>query len=129
MANYAFTMPILPGKTDTWKKYAQEMKGPRHDELNKSRQKVGIKTEQVWLQHTPNGDMVVVHWESSTDNPTKIFEQLMKSNEPFDKWFREKILIECHGMDINNPPPKNEMILDNKIQMVGEKEYSESRKR
>ena len=128
MANYAFTVPIVSGKTETWKKYVQEREGPRKDDFTRSRQKAGLRTEQVWLQQTPMGDMAVVVWE--TDNPTRVFEYFMKSNDPSDVWFREKILIECHNMNPAGPlPPMNEQMLNFKSQSVGEKVYSESRKR
>jgi hypothetical protein len=128
MANYAFTVPMVPGKTETWKKYLQEMKGPRHNEFEKSRQRAGLRTEQVWLQQTPMGDMCVVVWD--TDNPKKAFEYFMKSNDPADIWFRDKVLIECHNMNPSGPmPPINEQMLDNKGQLVGERTYAETKKR
>jgi hypothetical protein len=126
MANYAFTVPIVQGKTETWKRYVQEREGPRRNDFERSRQKAGLKSEQVWLQHTPMGDMAVVVWE--TDNPGKVFEYFMKSNDPSDIWFREKILIECHDMNPAGPlPPVNEKMLDFNTQT--ERAYSETRKR
>lgn len=128
MANYAFTVPIVSGKTETWKRYVQEREGPRKDDFTRSRQKAGLKNEQVWLQHTPMGDMAVVVWE--TDNPTRVFEYFMESNDPSDVWFREKILIECHDMrPTGSLPPLNEQMLDFNTRTAGEKVYSESRKR
>jgi hypothetical protein len=35
----------------------------------------------------------------------------MASTDPFDKWFRDKVLIETHGMSPTAPPPMNEQIL------------------
>jgi hypothetical protein len=128
MTNYAFSNPVLPGKTETWKRYVQEMKGTRRDEYKKSRQKAGLIQESVWLQHTPQGDVAVVYWETNT-NPKSIFEHFMKSDDPFDKWFKEKIMMECHGMKLTDMPPINENILDEIAQKVGEKAYSEAHKR
>lgn len=109
MAQYAFCTPILPGKLETWKKYVAEMKGARKAELAASRQKAGLKQEQVWLQHTPNGDFAVVYWEA--DDIAKVFQNFMASTDPFDTWFRDKVLIETHGMSPTAPPPMNEQIL------------------
>ena len=103
MSAYLFTVPLVAGKTDTWKEYMKEMTGPRHDDYVKSRKKLGIGVEQVFLQQTPKGDVVVVRWE--TDNPQRVFENFAKSNDPFDKWFRDKTLIECHNMDCTSSDP------------------------
>ena len=109
MASYAFANPIQKGKLDAWKKYAAEMSGPKRAEFEASRKRVGLSKEKVWLQKTPMGDFAVVYWEAN--DIKKVFEQFATSNDPFDKWFREKVLIEIHGMDLKNPPPMNEHIL------------------
>jgi hypothetical protein len=36
----------------------------------------------------------------------------MKSDAPFDKWFRDKVFVEIHGMDLSKPMPMNELMLD-----------------
>jgi hypothetical protein len=113
MAMYAFMVPILPGKTETLKKYMQEIKSSRWDELVKSRERMGVHAVQAWIQHTPNGDVGAVWMD--VDNPSKFFDMLMNSDEPFDKWFREKVVIECQGIKPGTPPPdKNELVLDYK---------------
>lgn len=53
---------------------------------------------------------VVVYWEAKDIG--KVLEGLMKSEAPFDKWFRDKILVEIHGMDLSKAPPMNELMLD-----------------
>ena len=110
MNTYLFTVPLAAGKTETWKKYVKEMTGIRNEEYKKSRKNAGIKAEQVYLQQTPHGDMCVVMLGG--DNPQRSLETLIKSSDPFDKWFREKILIEAHGLDLSQPLPTNQHILD-----------------
>ena len=110
MAYYAFINPVITGKMDLWKNYITEMNGPRNHERKESRKKAGLTVERVWLQHTPMGDFAVVYWEAK--DISKVFEVLMKSDEPFDKWFREKVLVEVHGMDFSKPMPMNEIMLD-----------------
>jgi hypothetical protein len=120
MRTYAFAMPLLPGKTETWLKYVNEITGPRKEDWKKSRQRLGLQSEQVWLQNTPMGDMCVVKLE--TDDPGKFFENLMKSNEPFDLWFKEKVLIECHGLKEGQAmPPLNKQVM---YLQVSETEYA-----
>lgn len=111
MAYYAFANPVLPGKVEAWKNLISEMNGPRKNERLESRKKAGLTVERVWLQYTPMGEFAVVYWEGN--DIAKVFEWLVKSDEPFDKWFREKILVEIHGMDFSKPlPPLNEIVLD-----------------
>ncbi len=110
MAQYAFTNPVISGKIDAWKSYVKEMTGPRREESKQSRKKAGLTVERVWLEHTPMGDFAVVYWEARDIG--KVFERFMKSEEPFDKRFRDRILVEVHGMDVSNPPPMNEVVLD-----------------
>jgi hypothetical protein len=101
---------LLPGKIDTWKNYVKEMNGPRNKERNESKKKVGLTVERVWLQHTRMGDFAVVYREAKDIG--KVFDGLMKSEEPFDKRFRDKILTEIHRTDLPKAPPMNELVLD-----------------
>ncbi len=111
MASYAFTIPVKPGKVGAWKKYIAEMTGPRKADLKASRKGAGLTKEKVWLQSTPMGDYAVVYWEAA--DISNVFKQFLTSTDPFDKWFREKILMEIHAMDpAAPPPPMNESILD-----------------
>jgi hypothetical protein len=111
MPDYAFMTPIKPGKDAEWKAYVAEMQGARRDELVASRRKAGLTRERVWLQHTPMGDFAVVYWHA--DDIGRAFQYLMTSQDPFDAWFRDKVLVEVHGMDPAAPPPAlNQQILD-----------------
>ena len=120
MATYLFSVPLLPGKTETWKNYMKEVNGPRNEEYRKSRKKNGVQVEQVSLQHTPDGDVVVARID--TDNINRVFEYYMKSKEPFDVWFREKILMETHGMEPTGELPKIEKLIFD-YQETGTREY------
>lgn len=52
----------------------------------------------------------VVYWEAPDIGA--VFAQLMTSQEPFDKWFRDRVLIEVHGMNPSAPPPPmNEKVM------------------
>ena len=110
MAYYAFTTPVLPGKVEAWKSYVAEMNGPRDEERTESRKRAGLTVERVWLQRIPAGDFAVVYWEA--EDIGKVFETFLNSDAPFDKWFREKIFVESHGMDTTQVPPMNELVLE-----------------
>jgi hypothetical protein len=111
MAYYAFFNPVRPGKVADWKRYISEMTGPRKADMAATRRKAGLNQERVWLQAMPAGDFAVVFWDA--DDVGKVFQHFMSSNDPFDVWFRDKILVEVHGMSPTAPPPPmNEAILN-----------------
>jgi Family of unknown function (DUF6176) len=102
MASLASAFPILPGKTEQWKHFSQEMVGPRHSEYEASRKRLGISREAAYLQQTPQGDMAVVYFE--VQDIASVFEGFGRSQEPFDVWFREQVK-EIHGLDFSAPLP------------------------
>ena len=108
--HYAFAAPIVPGKLEAWKAMVKEMKGAKKKEYQASRKKMGVKHERAWLQHTPQGDFVVVSIEGK--EAPKLFEKFAASKEPFDKWFLAQI-AEVHGIQLpSGVPPTNELYLD-----------------
>ena len=112
MANYCFTVPILPGGIELMKKWNEEniVNNKEHDALFKA---AGVSREQVWIQHTSQqGDLAVVSYE--TDNPEQSFKVLATSNEPWAVKFREH-LKKGHGLDISQSSSilqPNELIID-----------------
>ena len=102
MASLAMAFPILPGKTEQWKHFNQEMAGPRHSEYEASRKRLGETREAAYLQHTPQGDMAVIYAEAQ--DVQRVFEGFGRSQEPFDVWFREQVK-EIHGVDLSQPLP------------------------
>jgi len=80
---------------------------------NEARKRVELTVERVWLHHTPMNEFAVVYWEAKDIG--QVFENLMKSETPFDKWFRDKILVEVHGTDLSKALPMNELLLDFKV--------------
>lgn len=102
MASLASAFPILPGKTEQWKHFCQEMAGPRRSEYEASRNRLGVTREVVYLQQTPQGEMAVVYVEAQ--NIPRIFEGFGTSQEPFDVWFRQQVK-DIHGVDFTQPLP------------------------
>ena len=102
MASLASAFPILPGKTEQWKHFSQEMAGPRRNEYEASRTRLGITREVAYLQQTPQGDLAVVY--SEAQDIARVFEGFGRSQEPFDVWFREQVK-EIHGVDFTQPLP------------------------
>ncbi len=128
MATYVFALPIPESKIDLMKKYSQEMAGSRSNEFHRRNQEIGLSIVQVWIQRTPNGNLALIRWE--TDDPKRVIENMRNSDDPFEKWFREKIIIEVFGRDPKSQaPPINEQIVDYQGQPAKSAAYAEARKR
>ena len=101
MAMLAMAFPIPAGKTEQWQKFISELTGARKAEFAQSRRSLGVR-ERTFLQHTPQGDLVLVTLEG--DRPETAFAEFAKRADPFAMWFKQQVK-EIHGMDLNAPPP------------------------
>ena len=92
-------LPILPGKQEAWRRFCQALEGSRHDEYERSRQRLGIIKECIWFAQMPQGEIAVVYLEM--EHPERVIAQLATSSVPFDRWFRSQ-LLELHGVDVSH---------------------------
>lgn len=88
MAVYCFTQQIQPGKREEAKRIFEEVSGPRREEYEASRRRLGTREEKVWFQSLPQGEMAVVYWEG--DDPRAALEKFAESEDPFDEWLKER---------------------------------------
>ncbi len=109
MAVFMGAFPVLPGKEDETRKFAQETLG-RREELDASQRRLSITKEEWALQQTPMGSMVIVRFECP--DVEAAFAGLAQSDDAFDVWFRERVL-EITGVDLAAPSddPLPEVIL------------------
>jgi len=110
MALMAVAFPLLPGKTDEWRTWIDELAGPRHQEFAESRRRAGVR-ERTFLQPTPMGDLVIVTLEG--DDPGAAFGQMMSTDDAFSAWFLERVKA-FHGVDLSIPMAgsPSEQVLD-----------------
>ncbi|MHB1416257.1 MAG: hypothetical protein ACYC1C_13495 [Chloroflexota bacterium] len=110
MSLLAMATPILPGKTEEWRRFAEELRGSRYREYAASRRRLGVR-ERVFFQSTPNGDMAIVTLEG--DDPVRAFQQLGVGNDDFTRWFVQRVK-EIHGLDLTQPlaVPLPELLVD-----------------
>ena len=109
MALLAFPLPILPGKTQEWRDFIEEVNGPRYEEFTASRRAAGVH-ERTFLQQTPMGDLVIVTVEG--DDPARSFAQLMTGTDEFSTWFGEHAMaVHAH---FTAPPvgPPSDLVAD-----------------
>ena len=101
MTMLAVAFPILPGKTEEWQAWMDELNGPRRAEFVESRRRAGVR-ERTFLQSTPMGDLVVVTLEG--DDPLSSFGQMMSAGDAFTGWFLANVQS-VHGVDLTHPMP------------------------
>jgi hypothetical protein len=99
MTLMAIAVPILPGRTDQWRRFNDELNGRRRGEYEASRRRLGVR-ERAFLQTTPQGDLVIVTFEG--DDPEGAFRSLGVGDDEFTRWFVQQV-SEIHGMDLTQP--------------------------
>jgi hypothetical protein len=110
MAVFNAAFPVLPGKTEQARAFAEEVMGSRRRDFDESQARFGATRETWTLQSSPDGDVVLVYFEAP--DIEKGFATLAESNEPFDVWFRQRVQ-EINGVDlaaVEGPLP--EVVLD-----------------
>jgi hypothetical protein len=98
MAMMAMAAPILPGKLDRWQELKAQLMGPRRDEYEASRRRMGVH-EHSFLQRTPMGDLLILVFEGS--DPAGAMAKMASSKDPFDEWMAQQAL-EIHGLDLRH---------------------------
>jgi hypothetical protein len=110
MAVFLGAFPVLPGREDDARKFAQETAG-RSEEFAASQKRSGISREEWSLQETPMGSLVLVRFECA--DVEKAFATLAASTEAFETWFKATVK-DLSGVDLGAPAdgPPPEIILD-----------------
>jgi hypothetical protein len=103
--------PIQPGKTDALRAGTSSAMEERLSGHEASRKKLGIYAERVWVEHTPQGDLLLAYFEA--EDPQAVFAGVGISQDPHDVWFRQ-LNMDVLGLDLTQPPPgpPPELVLD-----------------
>lgn len=99
----AVAFPILPGKTDEWRAWMEEVNGAHREAFRESRRREGVH-ERTFLQSTPMGDLVIVTLEG--DDPGRAFGKMMSADDEFTRWFTKRA-HEIHGVDLTVRPTES----------------------
>lgn len=102
MPAVALVAPILPNREEEWRRFVQEVMEERLDEYEGLRRRLGISNESVWISHADGANTVAVVYLEAED-PERIAPALAASEEPFDLWFKGR-LLECHGYELPRAP-------------------------
>jgi len=113
MPAFAFALPILPGQEQTVRSMGEAVSGSGEfrEKYEASRKKLGISEEKVWVQRTPIGHAIVVHWE--TEDPQRTLREIADSQDEFDKDFRRLIETAAPALDPGQKQPlSNELLFE-----------------
>ena len=101
-----FTCQISADQEEPWRRFLQELSGPRLEEYAESRRRLGISAESVWLAPRPSGGGVAIVYLEA-DNPEwalrELVAELATPETPFDSWY-ETQMHELFGCDFVRSP-------------------------
>jgi hypothetical protein len=107
MPAFCVAFPLLSGKEEKLKEFGKLLNGSKLREFEKSQQRMGVQKEAWFHQKTPQGDLVLIYFESS--NPVDSLMKLVQSKDSFDMWFKAETK-ELTGVDASDssdaPPPQ-----------------------
>lgn len=100
MDSVILAAPLLPDKAEAWRRFCQALQGRRRQQYERSRSRLKIRREAIWLVPTAHGEMAVVAIAAPDMEVT--LAKLATSPRPFDRWFRRNVL-EVYGLDLSQP--------------------------
>jgi hypothetical protein len=88
-------------REEPWRRFLQELSGPRRKEYAESRRRLGISAESTWLAPRRSGGGVAVVYLEAHDpwwSLERALRELAASDDPFDSWYRTQ-MRELFGCD------------------------------
>jgi hypothetical protein len=89
-------LPILPGRGEAWRRFAQELSGPRREEWSAWRERVGVIRLKTWISTGQQGAGVYLRARIEHVHGNR---KLVNPEEPFERWMREQV-FSMHGLDL-----------------------------
>jgi hypothetical protein len=92
---------VSADQEEPWRRFLQELSGPRFEEYAKSRRRLDISAESVWFAPKPFGGGIAVIWleaEEPERAPRELVAELAAAETSFDSWFRRE-MHELFGCD------------------------------
>jgi len=100
MRAITFTLPLLPGQQEAWRRCLQEMLDVYRTDYEALRHRLGVRRLVLWLTETPYGDTVIVQIEA--EELEALLPNLTASDLPLVSFLRQRVL-ELHGFDLTQP--------------------------
>jgi hypothetical protein len=110
MAVFNGVFPILPGKLDDARAFAEETMGAHQADYDAAQRRAGVTRETWTLETAPDGSSFVLVWFEAADTDAA-FAQLMGDSEHYE-WFRGRVK-DVTGVDLSEPTEGGpEVVLD-----------------
>ncbi len=108
---YAIAVPIMPDKVGAWKAWIRECTVTRKEEFDAFNERMELTLHRAWLTRGREEPLVIVVYDGP--GAEDFLQKLARSNEPFDKWFRDRI-SEYHKVDFAklSVVPPSELYMD-----------------
>jgi hypothetical protein len=84
--------PVLRGKEEQVREFAAEMAGARRAEASAFYRSFGVRRESWHLQRTEHGFWVIGVTDVTDDLEAKA-QAYATSQRPFDRWFKDQVLL------------------------------------
>ena len=101
-----YVWQVSVDEEEPWRRFLQELAGPRLEGYAESRRRLGISAESVWFAPKPSGGGSAVVFLEAEDPERALHElvaELAASGTPFDSWLR-KGMHELFGCDFAQLP-------------------------
>ena len=77
---------VPPDQEEPWRRSLQELSDPRYEEYARSRRRLGVTAESMWLIPKPSGGGVAIIYLEAED-PERVLRELAASDAPFDSGY------------------------------------------
>ena len=101
-----FVWQVSVDEEEPWRRFLQELAGPRLEGYAESRRRLGIFAESVWFAPKPSGGGSAVVFLEAEDPERALRElvaELAASETPFDSWLRRE-MHDLFGCDFAQLP-------------------------
>lgn len=115
MKSFTLCCPILPGKTEAWRSFNEQLGHARKVEFDAMMKRFGVSRSRTWFEKTASGEFAFILHEGSA--PDRMMRELAKANDPFCTWFKSQIK-EVHGIDMNSPSPASPAAVELRMDCV-----------
>lgn len=102
MESVAFAFPVTPGRERDWRYWYREIRGARRSEYLAFRRRVGLVTDRVYYQSTPQGGLAIFYLEG--EDLQRLEQELRTADDPFVVWLRQGAHDLLGGLDVTAAP-------------------------
>ena len=91
-------VPILPGKSEAWRRFWQALQGSRKEAFCAWCKELGLEIRAVWLVESPRQETAVI-LELSIADPDTTLKGLDQPPTPFSRWLVQQVST-LHGIEL-----------------------------